>query len=451
MFRFRLNDLNTWLASANRNPLVMRGARQVGKTWLVREFAKVNNLQLLEINFELDNSSKQLFDSNDPQQIIKQLEISLGKTIVINNSLLFLDEIQACPEILAKLRWFKELLPELAVIVAGSLLEFVLNDHDFSMPVGRISYFHLEPMSFEEFVFAKNQQFWEFLTEYNWQEIPDTIHQQGLRYLQEYTIVGGLPAVVSNYLAENSLLPVQQIQRDLITTYCDDFIKYKQKYPRHLFDDVFNYVHHNLGAKIVYSHINNHYRIADLKTVVNLLTQARIICSVKASAGNGVPLAAEINNKYSKLISLDIGLMNNILGINLHSFKNIDDLDFINKGAIAEQLVGQSLRTIGPYYMFPDLYYWQRNHPGSNAEIDYLLQHNGKVIPIEVKAGTKGTMQSLHLFMHLKKLSTAIRLNCNLPNKTTITAKVYTGEEVNYQLLSLPLYLAGQLNRFLLD
>jgi predicted AAA+ superfamily ATPase len=414
----------------------------------VRELARSNKLNLIEINFELEPTKKTLFTDNDPKKVLIALEVSLGKQIQLNNTLLFLDEIQAFPLILAKLRWFKELMPELAVIVAGSLLEFVLDKHDFSMPVGRISYLHLEPLSFDEFLYAKNSKMLDFLNEYNWEEIPPAIHQQALAYLQEYTLVGGLPAAMSVWLEQNSLIAVQQIHHDILSTYRDDFARYKGRYDIQLFDDVFNYVPKNIGHKVIYSHISLNASAASTKQIFQLITKARVIHTIRASSGNGIPLAAESNDKYIKTISLDVGLMNRILGINLHDFKSVSDIEVIHKGAIAEQLVGQLLRTIEPYYTEPALYYWQRSEAGSNAEVDYLIQQGSKIIPIEVKAGTRGTMQSLHLFMKLKQLPTAIRFNANTPSRMKIEAKTSSGE-VQYQLLSLPLYMVGQLRRLL--
>lgn len=449
MFRYALNDLKQWLRSESRKPLVIRGARQVGKTWLVRELARTTELDFIEINFELEPSKKALFEENDPKKVLIALEISLGKKITPGKTLLFLDEIQVIPPLLAKLRWFKELMPDLALIVAGSLLEFVLDQHDFSMPVGRISYFHLEPLSFDEFLSAKNQQMLQFLQNYHWEEIPPIIHTQALGYLQEYIVVGGLPAAVECWLKQESLIAVQQMHHDILNTYRDDFARYKGKYEIQLFEDIFQYVPKNVGAKIVYKHINENAQAANLKKIFTLITKARVIHKIQASAGNGVPLAAELNDRYNKAICLDVGLMNNILGINLNDFKSPSDIDFINKGAVAEQVVGQLLRTIEPYYIEPALYYWQRNKPGSNAELDYLIQHHSKVIPVEVKAGTKGSMQSLALFMQLKKLTVAIRLSSNTPSKMLVNTKLSSGENSQYQLLSLPIYMIGQLKRLL--
>lgn len=449
MFRYALKDLEKWLKSPTRKPLVIRGARQVGKTWLVREFARLNNLNLIELNFELDPNQKSLFEENDPKKVLIALEVYMGQKINPENALLFLDEIQSFPKMLAKLRWFKELMPELPVVVAGSLLEFVLEKHEFSMPVGRISYLYLEPLSFDEYLYAQNQQLLNFLSNYNWQPIPDLIHTQALAHLRDYIVVGGLPAAIESWSTQQSLLEIHQIHQDIITTYREDFSRYKGRFDARYFDDVFNYIPKNIGNKIVYSHINRNAQVASLKAVFSLVAQARVIHRVHASSGNGVPLSAEINDKYNKSICLDVGLMNSILGINLNEFQMSSDINCINKGAISEQLVGQLLRTIEPYYIEPKLYYWQRNRPNSNAEVDYLIQHNTTVIPIEVKSGTRGNLQSLHFFMKLKKLSTAVRFNSDPPSKMVIDTKLSSGEKIKYQLLSLPMYLVGQTKRLL--
>lgn len=449
MERTALNDLKQWLQSSSRMPLVVRGARQVGKTWLVRELARSSNLKLIEINFELHPDKKALFEVNEPQQVLSALEINLGQSIDAHQSLLFLDEIQAFPEMLAKLRWFKEIMPELPVVVAGSLLEFVLDEHSFAMPVGRISYYHLEPLSFEEFLHAQNPPLLALLQNYQWELLPNHIHQQALDHLKTYTLIGGLPAAVSSWLTDASWVTVQRIHHDILTTYRDDFARYKGRYDMALFDDTFNYVSANIGNKIVYSHINQHAQVAALTQIMNLLTKARIIHTVQASAGNGIPLGAEINSKHKKAIMLDTGLANSMLGINAQDFISDESLATIHKGAIAEQLVGQLLRTIEPSYVEPTLYYWLRNAPGSNAEVDYLIQHGSHIIPIEVKAGTRGSMQSLHRLMKLKGYMRAVRFSTNPPSQMQVNTQLSSGENVQYELLTLPIYMVGQLKRLL--
>jgi predicted AAA+ superfamily ATPase len=451
MERTLLNYLNTWITAADRKPLVVRGARQVGKTWLVRRFAETSKKQLIELNFEKQPSYASLFASNDPRQILLNLSAALNQKIDIQNSLLFLDEIQAAPHLFSKLRWFAEDLPQLPVIAAGSLLEFVLAQHSFSMPVGRISYVHLEPLSFEEFLLANGKKaLYEYLTKYELKgEVPVTIHEQLTHLFKEYLIIGGLPAVVSNWVTEHSPDKVNQIQNDLLATYRDDFGKYKGRIAIEKLDEVMMAIPTMLGQKFVFSRVNKAIQSATIKQVLDLLEKARICHRVQSSAANGVPLAAETREKYFKEIFLDTGLSSTALGLNLNRMTSTHEIIMINNGSIAEQVVGQLLRTITAPYIEPTLYCWHREEPGSSAEIDYIIQHHDRIIPIEVKAGSTGSLKSLHLFMGLKKIPMAVRINSDYPSKTNVNVKDNKENCVKYILLSFPFYLIGQLHRLL--
>ncbi len=451
MNRKSLNYLKDWIISPDRKPLVIRGARQVGKTWLVRHFAKMSGKQLIEINFEKQPSQASLFDSNDPQQILLNLSTLHHETIDPENCFLFLDEIQTAPDIFSKLRWFAEDLPQLPVIAAGSLLEFLLSDHAFSMPVGRISYMHLEPLSFEEFLLAREKKtLHDYLTEYNITNVmPLAIHEQITSLFKEYLLVGGLPAVVMSWITERSFNKVSKIQHDLIATYRDDFAKYKGRIAIERLDEVMSAVPKMLGQKFIFSKVNSSVQSSTMKHIVNLLEKARICHRVFASAANGVPLAAEIKEKYFKEIFLDTGLCSMMLGLSLNEINAANEITLINHGGIAEQVVGQLLRTINPPYVEPALYYWLREEKGSNAEIDYVIQHGSNVIPIEVKAGSTGTLKSLHFYMGLKKSPIAIRINSDVPSKTNVEIKDHRGVKIQYVLISIPFYLTGQIHRLL--
>lgn len=446
-------SLIEWLDSVTRKPLVLRGARQVGKTWLIRNLAKITKKQLIEVNFEKQPALASLFESNDPQTILLNLSTQLNEKIIPEKSLLFLDEIQSAPELLSKLRWFAEDLPQLPVVAAGSLLEFVLSQHAFSMPVGRISYMHVEPLSFEEFLSAKNKKgLIQFLENYAIEKkISKIIHEELMEIFKEYILVGGMPAVIVNWIADGSFTKVNQIQHDLLATYRDDFNKYKGRIVVERLDEVMMSIPKMLGQKFVYSRVNSSIQAATIKNVLSLLEKARICHRIKNTAANGVPLAAEIKDKNFKEIFLDIGLCGAALGLNLNQINAVKDIAFINHGGIAEQVVGQLLRTLPPVYMEPELFYWQRENPGANAEIDYIIQYTNHVIPVEVKAGSSGTLKSLHLFMSLKKFPLAVRINSDYPSKMTINQKNTLGDDVSYNLISIPFYLIGQLYRLLSD
>ncbi|MBS0634198.1 MAG: ATP-binding protein [Verrucomicrobia bacterium] len=451
MKRDRIAYLQDWIKSPTRKPLVMRGARQVGKTWLVRKFAEVENLELLEINFENQRDFISLFSSNDPAEILLLLGARFNKSIDPNKTLLFLDEIQTFPELLAKLRWFAEDMPELALIATGSLLEFVLNDHTFSMPVGRITYMHLEPLSFDEFLMAHEQiPLLEYLKAYSLRKIiPQTIHDKLMQFMKEYIIVGGLPAAVSAWISSRSLSAIHQIHTSLLATYRDDFAKYRQHTPIERLEEVLISVPRQLAKRFIYKNANPAASSESVKKAFTLLSQARICHFIKSTAANGIPLGAEVNDKFFKGLFIDVGLCSNALGLALDQLAGLDELILVNNGGIAEQLVGQQLRVLFPAYQEPQVYYWQREKKGSDAEIDYILQHKSQVIPIEVKAGTAGGLKSLHLFMGIKEYPIAIRINSDTPSLGKIDVVNSLGVRVTYTLLSCPMYLISQLHRLL--
>lgn len=310
MERVLSRHLIKWLESADRKPLVIRGARQVGKTWLVRHLASQSKRQLVELNFEKQPLLTSLFDSNDPRRILLNLSAALGKDIHPETSLLFLDEIQAAPMLFSKLRWFAEDLPQLPVVAAGSLLEFMLAEHSFSMPVGRISYLHLEPLSFQEFLLASaKKELYNYLIGYDLQAvIPAVIHEQFMSLFKEYLFVGGLPAAVLNWITERSLGKVHQIQSDLLATYRDDFTKYKGRIETSRLDEVVMAIPKMLGQKFIFSRASSSAQPMTVKQILDLLEKARICHRVWSCSANGVPMAAEIKEKYFKTVFLDSGL-----------------------------------------------------------------------------------------------------------------------------------------------
>lgn len=340
---------------------------------------------------------------------------------------------------------------ELPVIAAGSLLGFALADHEFSMPVGRISYMYLEPLSFEEFLVAIGQEKLKtYLQKFSLdQEIPNAIHQKLITFLKEYLLIGGMPAAVLSWVNQKNLSAINQIHIDLLSTYRDDFAKYRGRLPIDYLEDILSSIPRQLGGKFVYSQANSHVGSTNLKQALDLIVKARIGHQVFSTAANGLPLDAEIKERFFKVILLDCGLINSTLGLSLHQLSSISELILINSGAVAEQLVGQQLRTNFPSFSSPSLYYWHRAEKSSNAEIDYVIQHNHYIIPIEVKAGTTGSLKSLHLFMKEKQSKLAIRINSGQPSFTPVHVKTSHGSNVEYNLLSIPFYLIGQLPRLL--
>ncbi len=451
MKRKYLTFLQEWIVSSQRKPLVIRGARQVGKTWLVRYFAEEQGKRLVEINLEKNPHVATYFDSNDPKQFLMLLSSSLNEPIDPKKCLLFIDEIQAVPEMLAKLRWFAEDLPELPVITAGSLLEFVLEKHSFSMPVGRISYMHMEPLTFEEFLIASNRTpSVDFLNAFEWgMKIPEALHNDLMLLFKEYVVVGGMPAAVASWIEKRSLHEVNQIHDDLLSSYHDDFNKYRGRIEVERLDEVMAGVPKQLCGKLVFSKINPEEKARVLKQALDLLCKARVCHRVTSCSANGIPLGSNIDEKYFKAIFIDSGLCSVSLGLSMTEIVSTEELIFVNKGGIAEQIVGQLLRTLDPPFKQPKLFYWLREEKNSTAEIDYVIQVGSQVVPVEVKAGSSGTLRSLHLFMGQKKLPNAVRINSDYPSQTKVQTKDALGNDVEYSLISIPFYLVGQVKRLL--
>ncbi len=443
--------LENWFNSDDRKPLVIRGARQVGKTWLIRNLAESMHKQLIELNFEKKPDFASLFSSNEPQEIINNIAAYFGIVIEQTNVILFLDEIQAAPHLLAKLRWFAEEMPQLPVIAAGSLLDFALANHEFSMPVGRIGYIYLEPFSFEEFLdAAKHDQLRTYLKNYHLnKKIPVAIHQQLLVLLKEYLIIGGMPAAVLSWIKKKSLEAINQIHFDLLATYRDDFTKYRGRLVTDRLEDILTSIPQQLGKKFVYSHANIEVNTQSLRQALDLLSKSRVCHKIFATSANGLPLNAEIKDKFFKVILLDCGLVSAELGISLQQLNSVSELIFVNSGALAEQLVGQQLRTLFPPFAPPLLNYWQRTEVNANAEVDYVIQHKNQIVPVEVKAGTTGALKSLHYFMEIKRRNLAVRINSDYPTFGLVQVKTTIGSSVAYSLLSIPFYLTGQLHRLL--
>jgi uncharacterized protein len=389
--------------------------------------------------------------NSDPKEILSNLESALNKTIIPSESILFLDEIQVEPDLLAKLRWFYENMPELPVVAAGSLLEFVLENHTFSMPVGRINYCFVEPLGFEEFLYAKQEthllsaiQHFSLAKPFN-----DVIHQKANRLFKEYMTVGGMPEAVATWIETGSLAKVSEVHNNLLNTYLDDFAKYAGKLALQHLHDALLALPRLLTNKMIYSRISATARHENIKKAVDLLCSARICHKVQATHANGIPLGGEIEPKTFKMILLDIGLASSLLGLQLHQFKSVDELMLINKGALTEQVIGQLLRLLSPYYVEPKLYYWCRQAASSSAEIDYLLQNNQQVLPVEIKSGTEGKLRSLHQFMADRPWPSAVRFYAGNVVQAEVNTKTTTGKAIQYDLLSLPLYLTEQLPKLL--
>jgi len=456
MKRLAEKDLQRWYTRSRRKPLVIRGARQVGKSTLVRQFAEEQRLRLYEVNLERHRKLDSVFSSGNTEDILQELAYVCGMgKLDGKQGLLFLDEIQATPHAIPFLRYFYEDIPELPVIAAGSLLEFTLAKHHFSMPVGRIEYLFLGPMSFYEYLLARREtDLCELMTSFSWEVFPLAAHDRLLRHLRNFLLIGGMPEAVLAAIESGDPEEISDVHSSIIETYVDDFGKYARESQLTRLQTVFHHVPSNTGKKLIYSHIDPHASARELKPAVDLLIKAGVILPAHHCTANGLPLRAEMNRRVVKLFFLDVGLMNHVCGLHHIALGDMCHRRFVNEGALAEQMIAQHLLHAGRRNVTPELNYWLREGRSSNAEVDFLAVSNGRILPVEVKAGKAGTLKSLHRFIHDKQQGLAVRLDLNLPSQQTVDMRFRLGtssEHVQYNLLSLPLYMVEQLPRLLED
>ena len=401
-----------WKRDVNRRPLLVRGARQVGKTYLVDEFGRREFISLVTLNFEKHPEYKDIFNSLEPTDILEKIVLFTGKRIEPGKTLLFLDEVQDCPPAIMALRYFYEEMPSLHVIAAGSLVEFTLEAENFRMPVGRIQYIYLFPMSFGEFIEALGEkELRNYICDHKkLPTLPESLHAKLNEYIRKYFILGGMPAVVQEYCETGDMISCQRIQRAIVDTYQDDFGKYSRKLKHRYLDKIYNAVPKMVGRKFVYAHVDNTIKSRELKEALELLEKAGVVKKIKRTSGAGLPLEAGVKDTYFKVLFLDVGLLHAVNGIYLDTVQ-AKDFTALFKGAVAEQFVGQELLAYQNPYTRPLLYYWAREAKNSNAELDYLIQKEGEAIPIEVKSGSTGRLKSMHMFMEKYQVRQGIKIS----------------------------------------
>lgn len=446
MQRDIVKNLIQWQKQENHLPILLRGARQVGKSYLVEHFGQEYFEDLITVNFEFQPVFKTCFNTLDPKEIIKTLSLITKKEITPGKTLLFLDEIQECPNAIKALRYFKEKMPQLHVIGAGSLLEFSLNDEDFRMPVGRIQFMYLKPFSFKEFLTATgNLQLREFIETLSLKDrVPEAIHDQLLNLIRRYMVLGGMPAVIQEYLRlENTLnfgmteSACQLIQAALLNTYRSDFGKYATKTDHKYLQSLFERIPGLIAQLFKYSKVDPDTRARELKKALQKLRDAGLIYQIFSTSASGLPLNAVMDEKRFKLLFLDVGLVNRAANLDADILLQ-RDLLLINRGNIAEQLVGQELLAYQSFYESGQLFFWNREEKGSTAEVDFVINVDSKIVPIEVKAGSTGRLKSLHIFMDEKKIEMGVQIS-QQPFK------------LDNSILRLPLYLIGETTRLILN
>ena len=448
-----------WKESSYRKPLLLRGARQVGKTYAVRKLGETFD-SFMEINFELAENARNIFEGDlEPERILRDLSFYADKDIVPGKTLLFFDEIQEAPKAIIALRYFYEKMPELHVIAAGSLFDFAVEK--VGLPVGRVSSLYMYPCSFIEFLAADGHQLLlqALLEDSKKRPFSEAIHQKLLQLVGEYAAIGGMPEALAKWIetknpkesfqiypnklknrefanAESPRFDFEKtsplldigavfseskmglsakaktdsstclgIHHDLISSCRQDLEKYATKHQEKYINTLFSRLPHFVGEQFQYKNIPGEFRKRELMPCLDLLVKANVIHRIYHSAGNGIPLGAEVNLDWFKIMLVDIGLCQALLGFDLATWFLQPGIEFINRGAIAEAFVGQELLCYSHPSRKTDLYFWKRASRNSSAEVDFLFEHNQQVIPIEVKSGHGSRLTSMNLFLEEHKNS----------------------------------------------
>ncbi|MEZ5073124.1 MAG: ATP-binding protein [Bacteroidales bacterium] len=393
--------------------MLLRGARQVGKTYIVRELAQ-EFTHYVEVNFEKNPDVKGFFDQNlDPERICTSLSAYFRVPILEGETLLFFDEIQSCAKAIQALRFFYESKPALHVIAAGSLLEFALSDLP-SWGVGRIRSLYMHPMSFDEFLMANQEEALIDMKKIGSPENPilPVFHERLKEYLRYFMMIGGMPEAVKTFIGNRTdMTSVQNVLSDIATSYHDDFAKYNKRIPVLRLREVLTSVVRQAGGKYMYSKAGSLSNPAQAKEALDLLEMAGLVHKVYHSSGQGIPLGSAANYKMFKCILHDTGIFQQIAGLRISDLLVSDTVDVLNKGSMAEAFVGTELMKYSPENELTQLHYWHREKRGSTAEVDYLIEEGTRVVPVEIKSGRSGKMQSLHLFMKEKQSAKGLRIS----------------------------------------
>ena len=411
-----------WKNSAVRKPLLLRGARQVGKSWAVEHLGETFDY-FIEVNFEKRPEMLDVFQKiHDVHELAATLGMYYNTPVIPDRTLLFLDEIQKSADAIQSLWSFKEDYKELHVVAAGSLLEFALQDLP-SFGVGRIRSLFVYPFSFDEFLVAEGEADWVKAKQKANTEKPllAPLYNDLVQHFRTFLMVGGMPASVAAWVTTHDYSQCQTELDDIQLTYYDDFPKYAKKVDPTLLRNTLQSVVMQIGDKFTYSEVDGGYRADDVKKALKLLCDAGIIKRVSYTSGNGLPLGAEVNDKFRKYIYLDSGLLLRILDLDFGGARQLTERiiagtseDLVNKGGLAEMVLGWELVKYNNPRMQHDLFYWENTAEGTRSEVDYIIARDLKVLPIECKAGTSGKMKSMYEFMHQKHLAEAIR--CSLEN-----------------------------------
>lgn len=440
-----LNFFRQWREKKKRKPLVIRGARQVGKTIAVRIFGEQVFDDIIVLNLEKEDHLAMFERLLAIPDLIQLIQLRTGKKIIPGSTLLFIDEIQNSQLAMTQMRYFFEEMPELHVMAAGSLLEIKIKKEGFSFPVGRVEYCYMYPVTFYEFLAALGDN--ETLNYIRNLDInaglPEEIHQVLLKKYMEYVIAGGMPEAVAEYVESRSFIHLDPIYESILTGFKDDVYKYasgaKVPYLQHVIRHSPKYA----GKTIKYEKFGESgFKSREMKEAFDVLEKAMIVNRVYSTVSSEIPLHLNLR-KSPKLLFLDSGLVNYSMGVREELFTG-NDLNSIFQGQLAEQVVGQTLQAFFVARQ-AELAYWFRDKKNSLAELDFLLQHKSHLVPLEVKSGKAGHMKSLNLFMEQSTCPLAIKIHSN----SIYIQQLQRPDGTPFKLISLPFYLVPRLQEII--
>ncbi len=429
--RFLMDDLVTWKNSSRRKPLILRGVRQCGKTWLLKEFGTRHFDDTAYFNFEQQNRLSDIFRGElNPDQILLELGVVARKQIAPQKTLIVFDEVQACPRALTALKYFCEERPEYAVTAAGSLLGIALSSPE-GFPVGKVSFLDLNPCSFAEYLRTADPELYQYTTGISTiAPLPAILSERLTKLLNEYLVMGGMPAVLNTFLEERNLQVAEAVQEEILKTYELDFSKHAPVRDIPKLFLLWKSIPMQLArenARFIYGEVKGGARAKDLEDALRWLEEAGLIRRVGRIEKPGIPLAAYEDRKSFKLYLADTGLLRKLAQIPAESILVNQDIFLEYKGRLAENYVQQQLTAM----KFAPLYYWTS---GNKAEVDFVIQDETRVIPIEVKSGVNVRAQSLKVYRERYAPEYALRFSMQ-------NLKSDDG------LLNIPLYLIQQYPR----
>ena len=406
MYRVALDELQKWKDSPRRKPMIIEGARQVGKTWLMKEFGKTSYKEVAYINFDANVQMAQLFSQDfDISRILLGLELYIGHKIKADTTLLIFDEVQEVPKALSSLKYFYENAPEYHIICAGSLLGIALHGGT-SFPVGKVDFLKLYPLSYREFLMAIGKESFAALLEQQDYRMITNFKQTYIDALKQYYFVGGMPEVVQSFADEQDFQLVRHLQKQILTAYEQDFSKHAPHEIVPKLRMLWNSIPAQLAKenkKFLYGLVREGGRAKDYETALLWLYDCGLVHRINRVNGAGLPLKAYEDLKAFKLFLLDVGLLGCMVGLNPKTLLDGNDLFVEFKGALTEQYVCQQLKTLSDI----NLYYYT-NSRGS-CEVDFIMDTGEEIIPVEVKAEVNLKAKSLKTYCEKFKPTTAIR------------------------------------------